>query len=216
MRLRRFICANLIMVAIIIADPRRSAAQSRTPRVGITAGISSSTIAGDADDIISRKTGLTAGVVAVFPVGASVAIQPEILYAMKGAKSASSGIVGTLRLNYFEIPLLVRFDAAPSGRAKPFLYAGPTLAMRAGCDFEVKEAGATQKFNCDEFETEGSGFKTLDYSVLIGGGLAFDVSGKVFSVSVRYDHSLSKFVDDGDLKHRVISVLGTLEFPWAK
>lgn len=83
------------------------------------------------------------------------------------------------------------------------------MALRQSDGFEF--SGTTNK--CDSSAVQAT---STDVGLIIGGGLAFEVSGKSFTLGAGYDHSLAKFEDGFDVKHRVISLLGTLEFPWAK
>ena len=120
-------------------------------------------------------------------------------------------------MNYIQVPLLVRVSAGGgSGRARPFVFAGPAIAIRASCDFEFREGGVSTSVSCDEIEESGAKFKSVDYGVIVGAGLAFDVNGKTFSVGARYDHSLADINDGSGIKHRVISLMATFEFPWMK
>jgi hypothetical protein len=221
MPLRRAICTSLIMFPMVAAFGTvraQSAAPLPPRRVGITAGINSATAGGkDATNPTpSRLTAFMAGVLLVVPVGPSFAFQPELLYSMKGFKVNESTGTETFKENYIEVPLLARFDIAASGGVKPFFYGGPAVSFKIGCDAAGVSGGVTVSFSCDELESQSGGstkFKSIDFGAIIGGGLAFDVSGKTFTIGARYDHSLAK-ITDTDVKHRVISVLATFEFPW--
>ena len=96
------------------------------------------------------------------------------------------------------------------------LYSRPAIAIRASCDFEFVDGGVSTSASCDEIEENGVKFKSVDYGVIVGAGLAFDVNGKTLSVGARYDHSLADINDASGIKHRVISLMATFEFPWMK
>jgi hypothetical protein len=185
-------------------------------RFGLTAGVNSSTIGGSDVGNASRRTGFMAGALIVIPVSPTFAIQPELLYTMKGATSNDVDVGSTFKMNYAEIPVLLRVDIPASGGTKPFFYGGPAVSFKVSCDIEATSQGSTVSASCDELESQGVKVKTVDYGVVVGGGLAFDVGGRAFTIGARYDHSLGKIVEDSDSKHRVISILATLEFPWAK
>lgn len=224
MRLRRIVCTSLILVPLVAVFGTvraQSAAPLAPRRFGITAGMNSATFGGkDATNPKpTRHTGFVAGVLLVVPVGPTFALQPELLYTMKGANFKDAFGSGSFKMTYIEIPLLARFDMATSGRVKPFFYGGPAVSFKMSCDVELKSPFFSFNSSCDELAAQSGGstkVKSLDYSAIIGGGLAFDVSGKTFTVGARYDHSLGKIDNDSDIKHRVISVLATLEFPWGK
>jgi hypothetical protein len=49
-----------------------------------------------------------------------------------------------------------------------------------------------------------------------GGGLAFGVGGRTGTIGVRYDVGFVKLLSDADSKNRVLSFMGTLEWPFRK
>jgi hypothetical protein len=62
----------------------------------------------------------------------------------------------------------------------------------------------------------GVKYNSTDVDRIIGGGLAFDVGGRRMTVGVRYDVGFVKFLTDSDSKNRVLSFMGTLEWPFHK
>jgi hypothetical protein len=190
-------------------------------RFGFTAGVNSSNLGGADLGDQSRRTGFTAGGLFILPVGPEFAIEPEFLYTTKGAVSNEnqpSGVkaTSTLKMNYVEVPVLLRLDVSPSGDVRPFLYGGPAIAFKASCNVEGTSQGVSISSTCDAFEVQGAKVNTVDYGLIGGGGVAFNVGGRALSIGARYDHSLRKISSDSDVKHRVISVLATFEFPWGK
>jgi len=186
------------------------------PRFGLVAGINSSTVGGSDAQDAKRKTGVMAGVSVVAPVSPGFSIEPELLFTMKGAGFSDSDASGSVKMNYVEIPVLFRGSIPTSTNARPFFYAGPDVAFRVSCSLEAVGQGVGGDISCDELESEGVKFKTVDYGIVIGAGASFDVSGKIFTLSLRYDYSLAKLVEDSNTKHRVLSLVGTLEFPWRR
>lgn len=204
------------MAPLMATAGAQSAAPTPPRRFGITAGVNSATFGGsDAEDAKRRTSGMI-GVLLVAPVTPVFAIQPELLYTMKGAKFNDGTFEATLKMNYVEIPVLARFDFASSGGVKPFFYVGPAISFKLSCDVSASFQGATSTSDCDQASEGEANVKSVDYGAIVGAGLAFDVSGRMFTLGARYDHSLSKVSEDSDIKHRVISLVGTLEFPWPK
>jgi hypothetical protein len=161
-------------------------------------------------------TGFIVGASMVAPVSANVAIEPQVLFTSKGANFEDSSGGGSITMNYVQFPLLIRVSAGGSGRARPFVFAGPAIALKASCDLEGIEGGVSSSISCDQIEGDGLKFKSVDYGVIVGAGLAFDVYGRTFNVGARYDHSLAEIDDQSGIKHRVISLMATFEFPWMK
>jgi opacity protein-like surface antigen len=133
---------------------------------------------------------------------------------MKGAKSNDAEFGGTLKMNYVEIPVLLRVDVPVSGGTKPYFYGGPAVSFKASCNVEATSQGVTVSASCDELEAQGAKLKSVDYGVVVGAGLGFDVGGRLLTIGARYNHSLADIAENSDTKHRVISILATFEFPW--
>jgi hypothetical protein len=215
MRLHRFVCASLIAIPIVgTATGQTGVTPAR--RFGFTAGVNSSTISGSDLGNVSRRTGFIAGGLLVLPVSSNIAIEPELVYSTKGIESHDSGVDASLKMNYVQLPVLVRVEIPASGGTKPFLYGGPAISYKASCNVEVNGGGTNINSGCDNLESDSDKLKTVDYGLVAGGGLMFDFGGRKFSIGARYDHSLGKISESSDSKHRAISVLATLEFPWAK
>jgi hypothetical protein len=216
MRLRQLVCAGLVAAPTFGTLPAQAAAVPLR-RFGFTAGFNSSTVGGSDVTDASRRTGFTAGGLVVLPISQVFAIEPELLYTTKGAVSHEpASASATLKMNYVEVPVLLRVDVPASGELRPFLYAGPAVSFKASCNVEATDQGVSVSTSCDELNAQGAKLKTVDYGLVGGGGVAFNVGGRAFSIGARYDHSLGKISSDGDVKHRVISVLATFEFPWGK
>lgn len=223
MRLHQVVRTCLLVVpAVVVAVTvhAQSAAPLRLKRLGLVAGANSSTFGGkDAvDPTPSRRSGGTWGAFLVIPIRSRFGFQPEFVYSMKGAAQRDPSGSAVLTMNYIEVPLLARFDFPTSGGVKPFFYGGPAISFQRSCDIEVTAAFiGTIRSTCDDFAAQFGGtadFKSTDFGAIIGGGLAFDVSGKTLSIGARYAHGFSKIEKDSDIKHRVISVLATFEFPF--
>ncbi len=180
----------------------------------------------------SNRTGFAAGLMAVLPVSSSFAIQPELMFTMKGANSNSDGTSApTAKIDYIELPVLARFEIPTPGRVKPFVYGGPGVAYRTSCTFEgpntqfqaqgVMEP-AELRVGCDSLASQaalavpGAKFHRTDVDGIIGGGLAFDIGGRTMTVGVRYDVGFVKLISYSDSKNRVLSFVGTLEWPFHK
>ena len=202
-----------------------------TPRFGIIGGANLATQTASGSENLSNRTGFAAGLMAVLPVSPSFAIQPELMFTMKGAKSDAGGVSATAKVDYIELPVLARFDVPAFGRVKPFVYGGPGFAYRVSCSFEgtstqFQAPGGLEtreiRVTCDSLAAQGQraspGFKynRTDVDGIIGGGLAFDVGGRTMTVGVRYDAGFVKFLNVADSKNRVLSFMGTLEWPFHK
>src|SRR5689334_5653725 len=185
------------------------------PRFGVRAGINIAKLAGDSVEGAKNKTSFVGGVVASLPLSKDFAFQPELVYSMKGSKFSEQGVDGEFKLNYVELPILIRYDIPVVGTTKPFLLAGPALAFQTSCKISGTDQGATVTFGCKDFFRQIGAdvdVKKFDTGAMFGGGLAFDVGGRVLSLAVRYNLGLTDIFSDTDAKNRVLSFDATLEW----
>lgn len=155
--------------------------------IGAKGGISFSDVSLEPDEDTESITGFVGGGEVRFPLGASgLWIQPEILYVRKGAEQTEGGFTSELKVDYVEIPLLVRFNI-PAQAVSPFVYAGGAVAFEASCTLEETDGTVTLEADCED---GGLDTESTDFGVLFGGGLAFAAGpGDVF-VEGRYNIGL--------------------------
>ncbi len=129
----RTLVACLIGAIAVAAQAQTVPTPLPMPRVGVFAGIDRSTFGGDAPGARSRS-GATGGVMLVTAARSALSIQTELAFAAKGADGESRGPTLSFRLNFLELPVLARFDIPAARKAKPFVYAGPAIALRLSCN----------------------------------------------------------------------------------
>ena len=217
MHLHRVLCA-ILAIASGFPVLRAQSAAPLPRRLGITAGLNSATVGGGDVGDASRRTGFIAGVSMIAPTSPNVAIEPQVLFTSKGAKFTDSGGSGSFRMNYIQVPLLVRISGSESGSSgmRPFVFGGPAIALKASCDLGGVDEGVSASISCDQLEEEGVKFKSVDYGVIIGVGVAFSVGGQTLSLGARYDHSFGDIDEASGIRHRVISITAAREFPWMR
>jgi hypothetical protein len=200
------------------------------PRFGIIGGANRATFSRGMFENPSNRTGFAAGLMSVLPVARRFAIQPELMFTMKGANSDEAGGSATAKVDYIELPVLARFEIPASDHVKPFVYGGPGVAYRVSCSFEgtstVGEPGGLEtredRITCDSLAAQGQraspgyNYNRTDGDGIIGAGLAVDVGGRTMTVGVRYDVGFVNFFNRNDSKNRVLSFMGTLEWPFHK
>ncbi len=110
----------------LVASP--AFAQKITVGGGVKAGVNLANIHVDPEEQSDKKVGGVFG--AFLNVGDEndiLSFQPELLYSMKGAKFSDGSKV---KVNVFEIPLLIRANLTKEGRARPFVTIGPAISFR--------------------------------------------------------------------------------------
>jgi hypothetical protein len=193
------------MAALVVFTATPSFAQVNFS-AGVKGGVNFAKLAFDPeeDECCDMRTGFIGGLFVVAPINETIAIQPEFLYSMQGAKfDLGDEFESEVQLDYFQVPILVRADFATGGGARPFVLFGPTIG------FNVK---AKDKFGDDEDDIKDD-VKNVDVGFAIAGGLQFGAA----SVEARYTHGLTNANDDPDdqgfkAKNRVFSVLVGFRF----
>ncbi|WP_409417117.1 porin family protein [Flavobacterium sp. PS2] len=152
---------------------------------GIKGGANMSNLySGEVDDK-NAIYGFNVGVYAAFPIADNIFIQPEILYTTKGAEleynSDFVSGVGRFRLNYIEVPLLVKFKVTQNfnvhvgGYASYLVDGKVTNESSAGTAFDFEE-----NINADDFNR-------FDAGLSAGVGVDFDP----LSIGLRYNYGLT-------------------------
>jgi hypothetical protein len=181
-------------------------AQSK-PSFGIRAGISSSSLKGDAVNSLqslldysngaittSGHTGFFAGANASIPVSELVSVEPGIYYSqkgynmkgemsLKGVEFLSANAQAKLTSHYVDVPLLLKLNL--NGLQ---LFAGPQVSYLAKADFRTT-AGALGFNVLDKTMDATNQFNRWDAGVTGGIGYKFQNG---FNISAAYDYGLSK------------------------
>lgn len=155
------------------------------PEFGIKGGVNMSNLYSDDVDDNNVLWGFNAGLFAAFPIANNVFIQSEVLYTTKGAELEYDNNVisgaAKFKLNYIEVPLLVRlnitenFNIHAGGYASYLINAKLTNETENGNAFEFDE-----DLNTDDFQT-------FDAGLSVGAGL--DI--KPVSIGLRYNYGLA-------------------------
>lgn len=137
-------------------------------------------------DGLDSRTGLMGGLSLVLPLAGGIALQPELLFVSKGAEGSEPDVDG-IKLNYVEVPVLLRLSLGQGGLVNPHVYAGPYLGYNISCTVEGTDA------DCDD--VPGISTKTVDVGGALGGGLDLSLGGLVLTGGLRYSFGISKVAD---------------------
>lgn len=121
----------------------------------------------------------------------------ELRYATRGAKyqfneNSGSGLsaTGTWKLNYVEIPVLVRVVPQVSGSIRPVLLFGPVLGVKASSIFEVAAEGNSASVPV------GETMKSTYFAGLAGGGIIVGFSPQTsLQLQARYQQGFTNLFD---------------------
>jgi hypothetical protein len=182
---------SVITIRAFSQEPQTNYESKPTPKIGIKGGINISNLR--TPDVTDKhmKVGANFGVYAKLPVTSTFAIQPEVLYSMKGAQLNYNNPVqgsGKLQynLNYVELPVLAVFNVAKNFNIHVGPYVSYLVAAKVN---DVNSSGGTNhttEYNKDDF-------RTFDYG--LAGGVGFDVSN--FTIGARYNYGLQQIGKTG-------------------
>lgn len=195
-------------VAIMLLLPSLSLAKGI--KVGFKIGVNNADLFGeeakqmeqDLGAELKSKWGLCAGGFIQFNISKVLAIQPEFLYTMKGARMEEEVLGETVKvafnLSYLEFPVLVKLMIPTPGGVKPSLFVGPAIAFKLSAKMKMEALGQTDE------EDLSDDMENTEFGLIIGGGLDF---GKL-TFDVRYNLGLTSLsiYEDEEIKNGVISL----------
>lgn len=194
---------------------------ARAQRIGMIAGGTFSQLRGLDNVTAKNRTGTMFGASLTLPIGGSTAFQPELLFVNKGSE-LKIGDVGKkdIRIDYLEIPLLLRFDHNPGSAVGPHLYLGPSMGYKVGfnvgCNVSTILSGGTPASSACADQTFKP--KSFDWGAIAGVGVDLNVGGLGVTAGARYGIGLADISHDnrGALEQRVrngtLTVYGGLLF----
>ena len=157
---------------------------------GVQVGVNSSNISlTDVPGVsTSSLTGFMGGGWVGAHVGSIIAIQVEAFYTQKGAKLESSGVpTETLKVDYVEVPVIVRVGIPIIPVIKPYIFGGPAIAFNVSCKSQPEGGTST---DCDDPTGIDTEIKSTDFSGIIGLGIQLSR----FLIAIQYDHGFDNII----------------------
>lgn len=204
MRITRIrIC--LAMVFILMSSV--SAMAIEISGLGVKAGANFARLSGpDVDQEWKSRMALVGGAFFTLKLNDLLAIQPEILYSQKGPRwdAPLDGVafVGTVNLEYLEIPVLVKIliPVGANAAIRPNLFAGPYMGFKMSARLKYAWGSTSDDRTIDQI-------KSSDFGYVFGGGLDFVVGKGKITLDVRYGMSFSTIATDSTEKNQTISAM---------
>lgn len=189
--MRKLMIAGALAITLGLAGAQQAKAQDM---VGAKAGLVSANLDDSGAD---ARTSFGFGAFARFPVGDAWTMQPEVLYMPKGFTTEQEGVDATWSLNYIQVPVLVQYHFPVEGSVAPRLFAGPALAVEAGCDISGSDGGTSASIACSDFDEFGLDLETksFEYGLVFGGGIDFAAGSATVTLDGRYDMGLSDVLE---------------------
>jgi len=137
------------------------------------------------------KLGLSAGAFLGIDVANQIRFQPELLYVMKGLKATESGVDVKVKLNYLEVPVLIKWMIPTQGTVDPSLFVGLAPAFNMSAKANGSFGGGSLEVDIKDI------IKNIDFGAVFGGGVDFAAGTGSFGFDVRYTMGLSSIDDSG-------------------
>ncbi len=197
--------ALIASAGLLLLAGQRVHAQRIQPQFSVEGGVALATVTGDdVDNSSKNRTAPYLGVPMIVQNPSSVpGFQAGLSWVGKGAKADDAGVSGEIRLQYIEIPLMLRLAKPVSGSGVvPALMLGVAPALRISCEVGANIGGGSVSTDCADAD---AGVKRFD----IGADLAFPAGTRLMIVpTVRFTRSLSTISDESglDVKSSVIQI----------
>jgi hypothetical protein len=158
---------------------------------GLKAGLNMANLHGtDADDLnLGWKTGFAAGAFANIAFTPVISLQPEALYVMDGASMSVLVVDVDFKVDYIQIPVLVKFDIPVAGTIVPALYAGPYIGFLMGAEIEASYEDESESVDVKDYT------KSMDYGLTFGAAIDFNLAAAKLFFEGRYNYGLTT-IDD--------------------
>lgn len=183
-----------IIILVAVAAASLLTASRAHAQLGVVGGLTSSktdleSAVGDVKNISLYHAGLTYK----FDLGAGFAIQPSVLYQVKGSKIESAGETTPeqLKAGFVEVPVGLQWG--PDLMVfRPYVFAEPFVGY---------QINASVKGDGDVFtETVKNELKKVEYGFGLGGGIEI---ASHLQLSVQWFKNLGKFSDGGNVADKV-------------
>jgi hypothetical protein len=174
-------------------------AQGGKMMLGFKAGLNLANVTGDDVGDTSNKSGLAAGGFMSYSITEIFAIQPELLFTMKGTKASDEDV--SWSINYLEIPVLLKVTLPTDGKIKPLLYAGPGF----GFLLSSKQSDGTE-VDVKDFTA------STDIGIIAGAGIDYKMETSAITFEARYEVGMTSIgkEEDGetpDIKNSVLTFM---------
>lgn len=151
--------------------------------IGPKAGVSISTFNGTDFENIDSRTSWLGGAFLNAQITAALTLQPEIILTRRGAEFVQSNVRRTVRVNYFEVPVLAKIRLPIGDVVFPHILLGPNFSFRTNLDYSSFDTDAGTVITTNETDIRKS-----DVGGIVGAGIDIQTrnSGIFFTIDGRY------------------------------
>ena len=200
---------------VVNAQQPTTANPSSLAKFGIKGGVNFSNLYTEDVDDENVLTGFNLGAFVELPLTTSLSFQPEISYTTKGAENEYNNATASgrvkFRLNYIEVPVLLKFNIT-SGFNVHF---GPYAAFLIDSKITNEDSDGSINF---EDEVDDDDLNKIDFGLAAGIGIDFGNIG----IGARYNYGLTTVGKEREVlgttytypdgKNSVLGLFATLKF----
>lgn len=176
-----------VLIALFLLSHQLATAQTGL-KLGFKAGFNMATQYGINDPNIpyevnsDARNGFTFGMILNFPITDVFSVQQEFVYSAKGSKQLVTMTQPPIttnseyKINYFELPILFRYNFVNIGNVKIYGSSGFALSLLLNGKYSVEgviDMGQVQVPFSESGDTDG--LDTFDYSFIYGLGMEFNL-----------------------------------------
>lgn len=188
---------SILTVSVCLFAVNLTTSQAQSIKTGAKGGINFTNFYDGGTDYESRTGFMLGGFIKMSLPESPISIQPEAYYSQKGAETSGGG---EIKLEYLEIPILLKIGLGESEVVSPNLFLGPY----AGVNLNQDSGGLLSTPD----ETEN-----IDFGGVIGAGLDVEAGSSIFTFDVRYGFGLSPVFQSGDEKNSAFAIVAGISLP---
>lgn len=198
-----------VLIALTIVLSAVSVYSQPNLSLGLEAGLNLANVSISPSQTSNSRTGLIIGGVLDIGISRTIGVTTGLRYTMKGFQVTNQGVTFTDKLNYIEVPALLKVKF-PLTEVKPYLVGGPVLGIRVSATEEQSNGQQTADVDAS------SAFESIDFGLLFGGGLDFNVATKTdLFIQAGYGFGLSNIWKQSTtvtVKNYGIQITGGVKF----
>ncbi|TFH23921.1 MAG: PorT family protein, partial [Bacteroidia bacterium] len=151
------------------------------------AGISVPT--GTVSEDYSSKLGFGIGAVVDRPLTNQIILHLEPMYLQKGGTIKTSSFTLKYKVNYIELPIMIKYAFLINSTLVPYAMAGPSIGLLTGAKYEDDEG---------YIQDEKDNTNGFDFGLGLGGGVSYPHGNMIFFAETRYVFGLANINKESD------------------
>lgn len=204
--MKKLVLLTLVFVCLTLSAFAQGEATKGITAKGFKVGVTMANLTGDFKEFFEvdakMKIGFAAGGFLTYSFSPTFAIQPEVLYCMKGAK-ADTDEGEKIKLDYIVVPILLKYSFPTEGKVAPSLFAGPEVGF-------LMSAKAEDEDIKDDL-------KSIDFGIAFGAGVDFAMETGKIMLDARYTLGMTNLPDfeedeESDLSIKNATIMVTLGY----